>query len=98
MASSFNDFITLDDKGRPPIECAIYIDDKAGLMAMRELPNFDINLQYKDGCTALHYAARYSRNEFISLFLQWEGDPYIEDKSGHTAADIFNSSIEGFIF
>ena len=89
---SFNDCITLDDKGRPPIECAIYQADKACLMAMRELPNFDINLQHKDGCTALHYAARYSRNNFIRLLLKWGGNPYIEDKNGHTAADIFNFS------
>ena len=95
---SFNDFITLDDQGRPPIECAIYIDDKACLMAMCELPNFDINLQYKNGCTALHYAARKNRHNLIRLLLEWGGNPYIKDKNGHTAADIFDSSSRASIF
>ena len=88
---SFTDFITLNNEGRHPIECAIYKADIACIMAMSELRNFDINHQYEDGFTALHYAARNGHHDLIRLFLQLGGNPYIKDKDGHTAADIFDS-------
>ncbi|KAL7949509.1 ankyrin repeat-containing domain protein [Trichoderma barbatum] len=52
--------------------------------AKRLAPNIDVNAQCSDGQTALHWAVRYGRHEFVELLILKSANPDIGDQAGDT--------------
>jgi hypothetical protein len=81
--------------GVTPLMVAIAFDPESSRMMQRLLDaGAEIDDQDKGGLTALMYAARYGRQEAVTLLLARGANPTIRDNQGRTAAAFTGSSVE----
>lgn len=75
------------ENGMAPLHKAAW-EGRKGIVHALLRHGADVNLQSRDGSTAMHYATSAAHDEVVMLLLQKRGDAFVADKYGDTPRDL----------